>query len=203
MTPNKPYLIGLTGGIACGKSMLSMALKEHGAVVIDADAISRSLTGEGGKALPKIRERFGSLVFDGDTLNRKALGDAVFADEKALSDLNSLMHPIIFEEMNRQIALNADQTAVILEVPLLYETGYDRICDEVWSAWTTEKAQMERLRDRGLSDEEARQRINSQMPAMKKASLADRVIITTGEKAANAKAVIRLWEDCVRRIKRV
>ncbi len=203
MTPNKPYLIGLTGGIACGKSMLSKALQEHGAVVIDADAISRSLTAKGGKALPKIRERFGDLVFDGDTLNRKALGDAVFADEKALSDLNSLMHPIIFEEMNRQITLNADQPAVILEVPLLYETGYDRICDEVWSAWTTEKAQMERLRDRGLSDEEARQRIKSQMPAMKKATLADRVIITTGEKAANAKAVIRLWEDCVRRIKRV
>lgn len=203
MTPNSPYLIGLTGGIASGKSALSKALREAGAFVIDADEISRKLTAEGGAALHQIRALFGDSVFDGERLNRKALSDAVFGNEKALNDLNNLIHPLVFGEMERQIDENKQQKAIILEVPLLYETGYDKVCREVWCAWAPEKAQLERLFLRGLNEDEAKARIKSQMPAMKKALKADRVIITTGQKADNARAIVRLWDSCLRRINRV
>lgn len=203
MTQNNPYLIGLTGGIASGKSMLSSALKGQGALVIDADEISRDLTAANGPALPLIRKAFGSAVFDGEFLNRKALARVVFEDKSALKALDSLMHPLIFEEMDRQISLHQEKPVLILDVPLLHETGYHKKCDEVWCAWTPVNTQIERLTERGLTQEEAHARIKNQMPGIKKALLSDHVIITTGPKENNARAVIRLYQDCLRRIKHV
>ena len=203
MTQNSPYLIGLTGGIASGKSMLSSALKGKGAIVIDTDEISRDLTAKSGAALPLIRKVFGSAMFDGESLNRRALARAVFEDPSALKTLDSLMHPLIFEEMDRQIRFNREKPALILDVPLLHETGYDKKCNEVWCSWTPEDTQIKRLIERGLTASEARARIRNQMPGIKKALLSDHVIITTGPKENNAKAVIQLYQDCLRRIKRV
>ena len=80
MKLNRPYVLGLTGGIACGKSYVARLLRQRGIPVLDADAISRSLTAPGGEALPAVRAAFGDQVFDGDTLNRRALGEVVFAD---------------------------------------------------------------------------------------------------------------------------
>ena len=97
------YVIGLTGGIACGKSHLTKTLRDAGARIVDADEISRSLTAAGGKALPAIRAAFGEAVFRGETLDRRALGAKVFADETARGRLNAILHPMIFEEMRRQI----------------------------------------------------------------------------------------------------
>lgn len=199
MTRNRPCLVGLTGGIACGKSNLSAALRRHGAVVIDADEISRSLTAPGGLALSAIRGHFGDAVFDDGILNRRKLSDAVFNRPDELAALNGIMHPLVFREMDRQIAQNQSQTALIADVPLLYETGYEAFCREVWCAWAPLQAQTVRLLQRGLSREEAMLRINSQMPAMDKAKKADRVIITTGCKEDNAQAIILLWDDLIRR----
>lgn len=194
MTPNRPYLVGLTGGIACGKSNLSAALKAHGVVVIDADEISRGLTADGGAALPKIRQVFGETVFEGQTLNRQALSQMVFGHEENLQALNALMHPLVFEEMEKRLKHHQDVPALVADVPLLYETGYDSRCDEVWCAWAPEHAQIKRLLGRGLSREQALERINSQMPAMEKAKRADHVIITTSSKLDSARAVLRLWD---------
>ena len=97
------YVIGLTGGIACGKSNLSKALKANGVPVIDADEISRALTARCGAALPAIRERFGDRVFDGDELNRRALSDIVFSDPKERDALNRILHPMVLDEIHRQI----------------------------------------------------------------------------------------------------
>lgn len=199
MTPNRPYLIGLTGGIACGKSHLSDALREHGAAVIDADGISRQLTAPGGAALPAIRARFGNKVFDGELLNRKALSDTVFGNPAALEALNAIMHPMVFAEIDRQIASYAGQAAIVVDIPLLYETGFDSRCDTVWCAFAPERTQMDRLLERGLTRGEALRRINSQMSALEKAAHADRVIITTGTKADSAQAVMRLWDEAIRR----
>ncbi|NLG57841.1 MAG: dephospho-CoA kinase, partial [Clostridiales bacterium] len=102
MIRNKPYLIGLTGGIACGKSNLTSALLSVGAVVIDADEISRALTAPGGQALPAIRAAFGDEVFEGEALNRQKLAGLVFFDAQALKKLNAITHPLIFAEMDRQ-----------------------------------------------------------------------------------------------------
>ena len=92
--------IGLTGSIACGKSTVSAYLRELGYIVADADAISHALTAPGGRALPLLREVFGDAVFDGDVLNRRVLGSAVFADSKKRAQLNSILHPMIISEIH-------------------------------------------------------------------------------------------------------
>lgn len=200
MTQNRPYIVGLTGGIACGKSHLSSALSSAGAVVIDADEISRGVTKPGGAALPAIREAFGSDMFDGDELNRQKLSSLVFFKPNALERLNAITHPLIFEEMERQISLHQDRPALVLDVPLLFETGLNARCQEVWCAFAPRKAQIERLTHRGLSEAEARKRIESQMPSEEKARLSDQVILTTGTKEESASRVISLWEDLLRRL---
>lgn len=202
MTPSKPWLVGLTGGIACGKSNLSAALRAHGAVVIDADEISRALTAPGGAALSPIRQRFGSQVFKGEQLDRVALSALVFPCKSQLDALNAIMHPLVFREMDRLAEQHQEAAALVADVPLLYETGYDAHCREVWCAWAPETAQLARLMARGLSREDALVRIHSQMPAMEKALRADRVIITTGDKEHSAQAVIRLFEELLRRCQR-
>ena len=187
------YVIGLTGGIACGKSHLTKTLRDAGARIVDADEISRSLTAAGGKALPAIRAAFGEAVFRGETLDRRALGAKVFADETARGQLNAILHPMIFEEMRRQIK-EADGP-VVMDVPLLYETGLDAWCDEVWCAYVPVKEQISRLRSRdGLTCREARDRIRAQLPAREKARRADRVIRTDRSREESAAAALRLWQ---------
>lgn len=200
MTRNKPCLVGLTGGIACGKSNISNALRSTGAGVIDADSISRSLTAPGGAALSAIRARFGEGVFDGSILNRKKLSDAVFGKPGELAALNSIMHPLVFLEMERQMREMERAPALVLDVPLLYETGYDRFCDEVWCVWAPQDDQVRRLMQRGLTKEEAMNRILSQMPAIEKARRADHVLITTGSKEDTARMATRLWDGLLRRL---
>lgn len=200
MTPNSaPLIIGLTGGIACGKSHLSAVLKDYGATVIDADEISRSLTAPGGPALPKIRERFGDSVFDGADLNRQRLAARVFSQPEELAALNAIVHPLVFQEIDAQMALHRDKPALVVDLPLLYETGFENRCNTVWVAHAPPKLQLRRLINRGLSREEAQARIDSQMPAAAKAQRADHVIETTGSKQESAQAVIRLYEAFLRR----
>ncbi len=201
MRPNKPYVVGLTGGIACGKSNVSAALRECGAAVIDADEISRSLTALGGAALPAIRSRFGEDVFDGELLNRAKLSEAVFGLPDELAALNGIMHPLVFEEMERQMLSNQGASALILDVPLLYETGYHSRCREVWCVWVPQEIQIRRLARRGLNPEDALKRINSQMPAISKAKLADHVLVTSGSKEETADSAVRLWNELIRRLR--
>ncbi len=200
MIQNKPYLIGLTGGIACGKSHLATTLRSLGAVVIDADEIARALTLPGGRALPGIRAAFGEKVFDGEELNRQKLASLVFFDEEALAQLNALTHPLIFDEMERQLRQNLHKPALVFDVPLLFETGLEKRCDEVWCVFAPRETQLERLLNRGHSEEEALKRIESQMPTAEKAKLSDHVIYTTGTKQESAARVTALWQDVLRRL---
>ena len=199
MKPSKPLLIGLTGGIACGKSHLSQALKEHGVTVIDADQISRSLTAPGGAALPDVRAAFGDGVFSGEELDRAKLAQRVFGDEAALKTLNGILHPMVFEAIEQAIHDNHHQPALVLDIPLLYETGYGKRCGAVFCAWAPEATQLERLKERGLSEEEARARIGSQMSALEKAKRTDRLIITTGSREESARAIWNIYQETIRR----
>lgn len=193
------YVIGLTGGIACGKSNISRALKEAGVPVIDADEISRNVTAKGGPALPAIRKAFGEQVFDGEELNRRALSDIVFADPQAREALNGIIHPMVLAEIHRQM----DETdgPVVMDVPLLFEVGMDSWCQEIWCAYVPQKEQVRRVRKRGkITYAEALRRIHSQMPVMEKRKRADHVIRTTGTKEESGKIALALWQNVINRL---
>ena len=192
-------MIGLTGGIACGKSNLSKALKANGVPVIDADEISRALTARCGAALPAIRERFGDRVFDGDELNRRALSDIVFSDPKERDALNRILHPMVLDEIHRQ--MDAIDGPVVMDVPLLYEVGMDAWCQEIWCAYVPQKEQVRRVRKRGvITYNEALRRPHSQTPVMEKRRRADHVIRTEGSKQESAAIALALWKNAVERL---
>ncbi len=193
------YIIGLTGGIACGKTNLTDALSSAGAPIVDADVVSRAVTADQGAALPALRRTFGDGIFDGERLNRKALGELVFADEKKRRLLNSLLHPIIIRECERQ--LKEIPGPAVYSVPLLFECGLEKSCHEVWCAYIPQKEQILRLRQRdGITAKAALQKIRSQWPTLKKARLSDRIIRTDGSKEESAAIVISMWQETLARL---
>ena len=177
-------VLGLTGGIACGKSNVSDTLRELGAVIIDGDVLSRELTAPGGEALPAIRARFGDGVFHEDgTLNRRGLGAVIFGHDEARLALDNIMQPLLWALIRRRMeeARTAGADVCVLDMPLLYEAGLDVLCDTVWCAYIPEETQIERLMARdGFTREEALARLRSQMPAKEKAGKAQVVIDTSG-----------------------
>lgn len=177
-------IIGLTGGIACGKSNISDMLSSLGCTVIDGDKLSRELTVPGGEALPALRNAFGPSVFRSDgTLDRKALGALVFSDRNALQALDGIMQPLLLEKIRRRIGeerLKGTEICV-LDMPLLFEKKLDVLCDTVWCAWLPAETQLSRLTARdGLDRTRAMQRIESQMPVDEKAARSAVVISTEG-----------------------
>lgn len=190
-------VLGLTGGIACGKSTISLTLKELGAVIVDGDVLSRELTAENGPALPDIRRAFGDDVFHPDgSLNRRALGSVVFADGKARATLDGIMQPLLLTLILRDMedARNSGAAVCVLDMPLLYEKGLERLCDRVWCAYVPRETQLERLMQRdGFTREEAEDRLRSQLPAEEKAARADVVIDTSGPMDYTKAYVISLY----------
>ena len=194
-------IIGLTGGIACGKSTLSQALRDLGAPVIDADEISHRLTAPGGAALPAIRKAFGGGVFDPEgNLDRRKLGGVIFSDGESRQKLNAILHPLIFREMEEQSMAweRRGAPAVIWDVPLLFESGMEGRCGQVWCASLSREEQLRRLIKRdGLSLEQALNRINSQMPLEAKRRRSDVVIDTSGTVEESAAAIQKLYMELI------
>lgn len=203
MKQNKPYVVGLTGGIASGKTSVAKALREKGIPVLDADAISRSVTAPGGEALPDIRKAFGDDVFDGDVLNRRSLGDVVFSDPAKREMLENIIHPLVIGKMKR-LTQQAGADIVFWDVPLLYETGMDKDCSEVWCVHVSAQEQVRRvIRRDGLSREQALARIASQMPVAEKKARAQHLIDTSGSFRATRRRVRGLMRDLQRRLQGV
>lgn len=177
-------VIGLTGSIACGKSNVSATLAELGATIIDGDLLSREVTAPGGIALPAIREAFGDDVFLPDgTLNRRALGNAVFGSEEARQRLNAIIHPMVIRLTQERIeqAREAGAPLCVLDMPLLFEAGMEHLCDRIWCVWLPRELQLQRLMARdGFTREEAEARLRSQLSADEKAARAHVVIDTSG-----------------------
>ncbi len=174
-------IIGLTGGIASGKSTVSRALRELGAIIIDADEVAHAIIEPGKPAWKDIVEHFGLGVLNPDqTIDREKLGAIVFNDPARLQVLNQITHPRVgeqFKQMIKDIKSQQADAVLFIEVPLLYETHMDRICDEVWVVWVDEETQIQRLMKRdGLSREDALKRIDAQMSLDEKARRADFVI---------------------------
>jgi dephospho-CoA kinase len=177
----RPYLIGLTGNIATGKSQVARILTGQGVRVLDADRIAHAVMAPGGPAHAAVVEAFGpSIVASGGTVDRSRLGAIVFRDEAALKRLEAIVHPAVLAEVDRQLA-EATEPVVVVEAIKLIEAGMHRGCDEMWVVTAPRPVQIARLvAMRGLSEEEAALRVDAQPPQQEKAALADRVIVNDG-----------------------
>ena len=175
-------IIGLTGGIATGKSQSSKIFKELGCYIIDADKLSRTLTTKNSKCLKEIVEIFGTDILNyNGTLNRKKLGQIVFNDKQAKMDLERIIHPHIIKKTNEIIAKKYNKTNIIVDAPLLFEVGLDRVCDKVIVIYARYHIQITRFMKRdNISKEEAIKRIALQMPIEDKMRLADITIDNSG-----------------------
>lgn len=193
-------IIGLTGGIACGKSTVSKVLRTLGAAIIDADALAHELAQPKQPIFNVYVERFGREVVTVDgTLDRAAVARRVFADPVVRAEVDAVTHPLIrtaAEERLRAAELEQKRAAV-LDVPLLFEAGWDTLADETWVVALPEEEQMARLlaRDKTMCESEARARIAAQMPLREKCARADVVIDNSGTKEEVREYIGELWKE--------
>ncbi|MGZ0067701.1 dephospho-CoA kinase [Microbacterium arborescens] len=192
-------LIALTGGIASGKSTIARRLAEHGAVVVDADAIVRDVQRAGSPVLEAIRAAFGSGVITADgELDRAALASIVFTDPEARTTLNEIVHPAVRAESQRRFdeALGRERARVVVyDVPLLVEARVDDPWDAIVVAHAPAPVRRERLqRLRGMTAEEADRRIAAQVPDDQRLAIADVVIDTAGDLDQTLRQVDALWD---------
>lgn len=175
-------LIGLTGGIGSGKSTVSARLAAHGAVVIDADAIVHELQQPGEPVLAAMVERFGPDIVDADgVLRRQAVADIVFNDAEALRDLGLIVHPAVHAEIERRIAEQVDgDRVVILDVPLLVESGRDDMVGLIVVDVDPEVAIARLIEHRSFSEADARARVARQASRSERVAKADVVIDNSG-----------------------
>ena len=194
------YLIGLTGGIASGKSTVARRLVRHGAVHIDADHLARVVVGPGTPGIAKIAEAFGDPVLLPDgSLDRAALGAVVFRDPEALVRLNAIVHPEVRARSNALIraAEAADPSAIVVyDVPLLVEAGVDHPFDLVVVTQADESTRVRRMVElRGMDAGEAERRIRSQASDTDRQRIADVVIDTGGTLEQTLAQVDALWDQ--------
>ncbi|ANX13168.1 dephospho-CoA kinase [Fictibacillus arsenicus] len=192
-------IIGLTGGIATGKSTASLILNEQGIPVIDADIIAREVVMPGKEAYEKIVAFFGDDVLLSDkTLNRAKLGEIIFNNSEKRLKLNEIVHPAVRSEMKKQAELHLSDgnPLVIMDIPLLFESKLTHMVDETWLIYTHPDIQLKRLMERdGYTEEQAVSRIKSQMPIDEKKELADVVIENNGTKEDLKQKLLRLLQE--------
>ncbi|MBB6214930.1 dephospho-CoA kinase [Anaerosolibacter carboniphilus] len=178
-------VIGLTGGIASGKSTATNILRKYGYPVVDADVIAREIVAVGEPALKEIEEYFGKEILNSDgSLNRKHLGSIVFSDPNKLKVLNEITHKRINDKIMNKIEVYAKEKeydVVFLDAALLIEMNMRQLVDEIWLISVDEETQCKRLMDRdGIDLEDAKRRINSQMTLEEKKNFADVIIDNSG-----------------------
>ncbi|TDM39790.1 dephospho-CoA kinase [Macrococcoides goetzii] len=176
-------VIGLTGGIASGKSTVAKYLADNGFIIVDADIASRKAVEAESSGLEEIRTVFGDGVIQEDgTLNRKALGEIIFKDKNQREKLNAIVHPRVRDimEAEKEAGLALDKP-VVMDIPLLFENKLEHTVDEVWVVYVPKEVQIERLMARNqLSLEEAESRVSSQLSIEEKKQKADKVIDNSG-----------------------
>jgi dephospho-CoA kinase len=188
--------VALTGGIATGKSHVRDAFETLGVPTIDSDLLARQAVAPGTPGLSKVVERFGRQILDSSgAIDRRRLGQLVFADSDARRDLEGIIHPYVREATEKWFStLNPHtQPFAIADIPLLYEVGRDRDFDSVIVVAASPDAQLRRVMERGLSESDARQRIGAQLPLAEKLRRADYVIHTDGsfdETAAQVRNIL-------------
>jgi dephospho-CoA kinase len=193
------FLIGLTGGIAAGKSTVAKRWVEHGAIEIDADSLARVVVQRGSEGLKRVVQAFGeSVIDDSGELNRKALAKLIFeSDEKRLL-LNSILHPLIKQLAAEQLKQFDDNAIVIYNVPLLVEAEVDHDFNLVVTVEAPEDEQIKRLvQTRGLSEPEAKRRIAAQAQPIERAARADRILNSNQDINLLLRDADNLWREIV------
>jgi dephospho-CoA kinase len=193
-------IVGLTGGVASGKTAVSQVLKEEGAYIIDADQIARELVQPHKPAWNELIRVFGKEILQEDGfIHRKKLADKVFADPKKRKLLNQILHPRIKEEMDRrtkEIGQKDSEAIVVIDAPLIVELGDHREMDKLIVVASTQTQQIERLKERdGIGPEEALRILSSQMPVEEKVNLADFVIRNEGSLEETKKRAKEVFKE--------
>lgn len=195
-------LIGLTGGLASGKSTVASLLARRGAIVVDADELSRRAVAPGTPGLARIADTFGREVLDASgSLDRAALAAVVFADREKRRVLESIVHPEVFRLLDRVVnGYRATDAVVVFDAPLIVETGFHEACDLVVVVSSPVEAQVARVvRTRGMSEDDARRRIASQAPPAERERHADIVIRNDGTLDQLEEHVESLWQELQQR----
>jgi len=200
-------IIGLTGNIATGKSVVSEMLERLGARAIDADALVHELMEKGTPVWQAVVQEFGpsaalrrgsghgqGILRSDGSINRKRLGSIVFADEAALHRLEAIVHPAVIARTEELIE-SSQESVIVVEAIKLIEAGMDKACDALWVVTCSREQQLARLvKQRGLTEEEAQQRIKAQPPQEAKLALADVVIDNSGSLDETWRQVKREWD---------
>ena len=151
------FVLGITGGIGCGKSTVAGFCQEAGLPVIDADALSHQVTAAGGSALPELVELFGSGIMDEEgALNREKMARLVFRDKRSLDLLSEVVHKHVIRSMREQVETlrESKQRAVVLDVPIPVKDGFLDLCDQGWVVWSSDEVRLDRLKRRGMVADE-------------------------------------------------
>ena len=196
--------IGLTGGIATGKSSVGSHISDLGIAVLDADLYSNEALADGSDGAQSVLQRYGALIQNStdspgskstnqSSINRKALGSIVFNNPGERAWLENLIHPLVRQRFEKELAEHADSKTVVLMIPLLFEAGFTDLCTEIWVVRCQPEQQLERLQKRDRLDEAAaRARIAAQWPLEQKEQLADQLIDTSIDPW--------LWKEHVQRL---
>jgi dephospho-CoA kinase len=195
--------VAITGGIACGKSLFSTHLKNLGLDLLDADDVVHALQVPGGEAVEPLRLRFGDQVIAPDgSIDRKVLGALIFGDAAAREALNRIVHPLVRQKIQKWLSEPGGSGVKVVVIPLLFEVGWEKDWDLIICVTSDTQTQIDRLmRFRGLSAEQARQRLASQMPIAEKAARADLTVNNNAgeeELASEAKRIYRLLMEKIR-----
>lgn len=193
-------MIGLTGGIASGKSAVAERLRSLGAVVLDADLFSRKAILPHTPGWEQVKKHFPTVIEADDSINRRLLGEIVFADAPKRKILEKIIHPEVWRMIEQEAKNEESQGKLVFaEVPLLYEVGWDRFMEAVWVVNVSPCVQLRRLMERNqISKEQARQMITSQLPLEAKVKQADQVIDNNGPLSQTWEQVDALWKELER-----
>ena len=190
------HSIGVTGNIACGKSMVVRRLEQRGAVCIDADVVAHTLMRPGQPAWQAVVKAFGRTILQPDgVIDRDVLRAIVFADREQLRRRNAAVHPFVHRELVERVRTAPEGQVLVIEAVALVEAGTAALLDSLWLVLSRPELQVRRLREtRGLTDEEAWFRVRGQPPAEEKVALADIVIHNDGTLEELVEQVDRAWE---------
>ncbi|MBR2751434.1 MAG: dephospho-CoA kinase [Clostridiales bacterium] len=177
------FVLGITGGIGCGKSTVSGYFRERNVRVLDADEISRQVTDVGGAALPEIAELLGSRAINSQgALNRKYVASLVFSEKKKLDKLSSIIHKYVLSTIAEEIVKEAEKKTklLVLDVPIPVKHGFVDVCNQIWVVSTRDDIRLDRLVLRGMDREDAKKRMAMQMTREEYEELGDVILVNDG-----------------------